>query len=530
MTTTLHIIPTVATDATVAETLDLASIVRVSASDERAVAVAEMFRRDAAAWAARDLEGAGVADEAAGDVRFELRGEGGSGPLSPSSREALGEHEIAITPSGIRVSSDHEEGLSRGAASVVQLLAGSETAIGARVIRDGAAWGWRALSLDVVRFFSPVERVLQVIDLLALYKFSVLHLHLSDNEGWRLEIPGWPRLTPATAGTREYFTIEEYRRIVEYAARRFITVVPEIDLPGHAAAALRAYPELNPADAANLGGPFPIANLSPDSEAAWRLVDDVVRTLVENTPGPFVHIGGDEAFGMDAAAHESFVEHAIAAVAAHSKSTVGWQETSRAAVGPDHTAQYWVDFDIDAPRDESAAGSKSGSDIPEDSMAAMVAHFAEAMGDRSRILEKGTHVVVSPISHAYLDRPHAEASTDPAQEEQRSRVGLQYYPGTPVRDYLEWDPTTVLAGVDPSRIRGVEAAIWCESVTAASDIDALLLPRLPAVAEVAWAGSRRSDWEGFRSRIAHHALLWDASGWEWFEVDSVDWRRSWVRG
>ncbi|MEV7631852.1 family 20 glycosylhydrolase [Microbacterium sp. NPDC089318] len=522
MSTAPPIVPAVVSDTETDGSLDLSTLTSITASDDRARRVAETFVGAEGVW----LPGGEVRlidSRVDGGVHFDLRAAEGSRPaLAPNSPESLGAHEIRIDRAGIVVSAASEEGLARGAATIVQLLADRAGVVSSRVIRDEAAWGWRSLSLDVVRYFSDTDQVLRVIDLLALYKFNVLHLHLSDNEGWRLEIPGWPQLTPTDA---DFFSLAEYRRIVDYATERFITVVPEIDLPGHAAAALRAYPELNPEDAARPAGPFPIANLSTDSPAAWRLVDDVVTTLAENTPGPFIHVGGDEAFGMEAAAHEAFVEHAIAAVRAAGKKSVGWQETSRANVDAEHTVQFWVDFDIDAPRPEQESGSTATEQIPDDSMAAMIAHFGEAMRDRQRILDKGLHLVISPISHSYLDRPHAESSIHGEQEQERSRIGLAYYPGTPVRDYLEWDPASVLARVDVSRIRGVEAALWCESIREASDIDALLLPRLPAVAEVAWSGSRRSDWDGFRDRIAHHAPLWDAAGWCWFAVDSVPWRR-----
>ncbi|MGH8954580.1 MAG: family 20 glycosylhydrolase [Microbacterium sp.] len=523
--TQLPLIPTPSSVLSAPGALDPDSLVRVTAADERALVIAERFRSDLASWTGRSLDaGVCVGERAAASVHFEVTGGAAVPAVAPGS---LGDHTVLVDERGITVSAADTEGLARGAASAVQLLGTTDAEhIPFSRIEDRAAWGWRGLSLDVVRFFSPIERIRQVIDLLALYKFNVLHLHLSDNEGWRLAIPGWPLLTPATDGPREFYTLEEYRDLVQYAQDRFITIVPEIDLPGHAAAALRAYPELNPVDAAALGGAFPIANLATDSPRAWALVDDVVRTLAENTPGPFIHIGGDEAFGMDAAAHEAFVERAVERVVAAGKRTIGWQETSRAAIGPAHTAQYWVDFVID----DSAPSDEPGPDgVPEESLSAMAAHFREAMHDGQRIVSKGSRVIVSPISHAYMDRPHAERSLDEAQEQARSRIGLAYYPGTSLREYLEWDAVDVLPGLDRERISGVEGALWCESVTEASDIDALLLPRLTAIAEVAWAGSARAGWERFRDALAAHPALWEAQGWRWFQADTVEWRRTWVR-
>lgn len=495
----------------------------VTMSTERLRPLVDVFRTDLRTWTGRELDPPRVASSAVpAGIHFTLTDDGPATPLAPLSAASLGEHALTVDERGVLVESATEEGLARGAATVIQLLRAQDGPRGVR-IHDRAHWGWRGLSLDVVRSFVPLERVLRIVDLLALYKFNVLHLHLSDNEAWRLELPGWPRLTPDTEAGREYFTLAEYGAIVRYAAERFITVVPEIDLPGHVGAALRAYPELNPIDAERLEGPFPIANLSVDAPRSWALVDDVVRTLVDHTPGPFIHVGGDEAFGMDGDAHIAFVERAVAALRAAGKKTIGWQETSRADIGSEHIAQYWVDFRID---DEGAEREPSGADaIAEESLAAMVSHFAEAARDGERIGRKGMQAVLSPISHAYVDRPHAEASVDAGQDAARSGLGFAYYPPTPISAYLEWDARDVLPAVDLAKVAGVEAALWCESVRGPADIDALLMPRLPAVAEVAWAGSGRRDWPVFRNALAEHAVLWDEGGWAWYQADSVAWRR-----
>ncbi|GAA2974303.1 hexosaminidase [Microbacterium terrae] len=503
--------------------LRISDLTTITVSDERALTLATRFREDLARWGGPMLGDVSVTRERVGaSVRFVLTSTD-TDPRWPGTPGVDDAHTVVVDEQGVVVESAHLSGLVRGAASVIQLLARSEGDLGLVRFEDRARWSWRGLSVDVVRWFVPYEQLKRIVDLLALYKFNVLHLHLSDNEGWRLEIPGWPMLTTGEGDTREYLTLDEYDDLVAYAADRFITVVPEIDMPGHVAAALRAYPELNPIDAAGLEGPFPIANLSPDSDAAWRFLDDVLRTLAAHTPGPFIHVGGDEAFGMDADAHAAFVNRAIATVKQLGKQSIGWQETSRADVGPDHIAQYWVDFKVEGDK-APESGSKSLDDVSESSMAALAAHFAEAMLDGERINSKGSRLLVSPLSRAYLDRPHGERSWSDAQEALRARLGLQYYPGTAVRDYLEWNPAEILPAIDESRIVGVETAIWCESVKDLADLEALLLPRLPAIAEVGWS-AKPTSWDEYRERLAQHAPLWTAQDWRWFEVETVDWIR-----
>jgi hexosaminidase len=377
---------------------------------------------------------------------------------------------------------------------------------------------WRGLSLDVVRTFVPVDEVKRVIDALSLYKLNVLHLHLTDNEGWRLQIESWPRLTEVGArgacGDRPggCYTQDEFRDLVAYARDRFVTVVPEIDLPGHAGAALAAYPRLGRASL-----------LDTSSHEVRRFVGDVMKEVAARSPAAFVHIGGDEAFGMDDADHARFVDEAMAVVRGLGKRVVGWQETSRAGVGPDEVVQYWIDFAIDlGAADDAAALTTMG--IPPDVRQQLDDHFRVARDDPTRMAEKGCRVLLSPTTHLYLDRPHGDASTRPEQEEQRARLGLPFYPPSSLRAMFEWNPYDTVPGVDPSAIAGIEAALWCETVESMDDLELLLLPRLAGVAEAAWSPAPRAEWAAHRTRLAAHATIWRRAGWSWWHADSVDWR------
>jgi hexosaminidase len=402
-------------------------------------------------------------------------------------------------------------------------------------IQDRAEFAWRGLSLDTVRAFVDVAEVKRIIDLLALYKFNVLHLHLSDNEGWRIQLKSWPKLTPTGPdGRREFYTSDEFTEIIHYAHERFITVIPEIDMPGHVGAALRAYPELADPNS-RLDGPFPLAWLDTDSPTTHRFVEDVLTELAAMTDGPYLHIGGDEAFGMPADAHAAFITRTVRLVRRLNKRAVAWQEASRGDVGPKETIQHWIDFAVPATAQHQAAnpegedGSPAAhvtptipSGIPADLLALLKETFIAASADSARTAAKGARVIASPTGHAYLDRPHAELSRNPSQNSVRARLGLAHYPPTPIAAYVDWNPRHAVAAELSEQLIGVEAAVWCETVTSTAELEMLLLPRLTGIAEVAWtAPTSDRDLASYRNRLAQHALLWDNAGWAWYETATV---------
>lgn len=530
----LRLIPSPSQTSTGSGTFDLRTVQVLTVNHPSALPVADRFREDLRVWTGVDVPAAVVvAGRAPGSVHVELAREDGAArdPLSPGSPAASGVHRLLIDGDGVQVRADQEEGLYRGLTSVVQLAGVGGPSLPHVEVNDGARFGWRGLSLDVVRCFIPIDEVKRVIDLLALYKFSVLHLHLTDNEGWRIEIRSRPRLTAATppseGAARAYYTQEEYTDLVRYAKQRFITLVPEIDLPGHAGAVLRAYPELG-AGEVSLESRIPIANLDASSEAAWSFVQDVLGELAAVTPGPYLHTGGDEAFGMDDEAHARFVSRVARSVQSLGKTAVGWQEASRGDVGADQILQHWIDF-TSSHAGEDSAGEEAGGDaagalgLPPEVLEMLRQNFVKSAGDLERIADKGARLLLSPTTHAYLDRPHAESSRNKRQELARDRLGLRGYPPTPLSDYLEWNPLDIAPSIAPDRVVGVEAAVWGETVTGVEDLEALLLPRLPAIAEVAWSNAESQSWPEYRARLARHALLWSRRAWNWYEADSVDW-------
>jgi hexosaminidase len=525
------ILPTPAEVDARSGSLAVARLTALTVSHEAVLPVAERFRHALLLWGGPQLPPPRISDSAApGAVHVQLQAEAAGGEsLSPTGDAASGEHTVSVDDRGVQVTAGTLEGLHRGLASLTQLLATGGGTVRHGAVRDHARFGWRGLSLDVARWFVPLDEVKRVIDLLSLYKLDVLHLHLTDNEGWRIEIRSWPALTGGPDAPTEragaFYTQAELADLAAYAAERFVTLIPEIDLPGHAAAAIRAYPELGPAEGLTLEGPVPIAYLDAEAEAAQRFLADVLAEVAALTPGPFLHVGGDEAFGMDEGAHARLVTRAADIVRRLGKQVVGWQEASRADVGPGDTLQHWIDFVPGATSEQAPNDRRDepASAIPADVQATLDAFFRDAQHDLGRIAAKGTRVLLSPTSHAYLDRPHAERSRDADQEAVRGRLGLPHYPPTPLRDYVEWDPAEVAPSVDPALILGVEGAVWGETITSEADLEALLLPRLVGVAEVAWAGTTAGGWQAFRERLAAHARMWSHAGWAWFQADSVDW-------
>ncbi|MFN8028073.1 MAG: family 20 glycosylhydrolase, partial [Acidimicrobiia bacterium] len=146
-----------------------------------------------------------------------------------------------------------------------------------------------------------------------------------------------------------------------------------------------------------------------------------------------------------------------------------------------------------------------------------------AAGDLPRVAEHGASLLLSPNRTAYLDRPHGDGSVLPEQDAARSRLGLQVYPASTLAEMLDWSPFTVAPGIPAEQLAGVEAAMWCETVETMDDLELLVMPRLPGVAQAAWSPSAATTWDDHRARLAQHAAIWDRAGWNWYRADSVEW-------
>lgn len=437
-------------------------------------------------------------------------------------------HSIDVDSDGIRIRAVTPEGIHRALTTLRQLIAAStDFALPVGSIVDGPRFAWRGLSLDVARTFHGPDTVRRVIDMCSLYKLNVLHLHLTDDQGWRVEVPSRPALTEIGAmGAMHdrpggFYTVSEMAELVAYAAERFITIVPEIDMPGHTAAIFRAYPELAPAHLDPTGLAAPMLDATRDE--TWAFVKDVLDAVIAQFPqSAFVHIGGDEAFGMADEDLAAFVERAITLVQQRGKRAIGWQEIARAKIDADTVVQFWMDA---TEGEVETMLTSLGDMVPPEFLPILLETFGKAPHDVPAAAAAGAKILASPTSRVYFDRPHAEKSTSPDQEEQRARVGLPVYPPASIRDGVEWDPQDDIAGLaSEDQIAGVEAAVWCETVTDRDDLEFLLLPRLAGIAEKGWSTRGHTEWVAYAQRLAVQPRIWDSRGWTWFRSSEVDWR------
>ena len=443
-------------------------------------------------------------------------------------------YRLDVSAEGVRILGATPEGVFRGATTLLHLLAQAAVdgvaTLEAMSVADAPRFAWRGLSLDVVRAFHPVETVKRVIDLLALYKLNVLHLHLTDAEGWRFEVPAYPNLTAVGGQTARdgrpggFYTQQEYAAILEHATARFVTVVPEFDTPGHTASVLRAYPDLGSPEMH--AAPEAMRYLDPAMPGVWDLVRAVYDEMARVHPGGRLHVGGDEAIAMDEATFRQYMETALPATRSTGKGIVAWQETARAGFAEGDLMQLWVSPHL-VERVRQAAQDPENSPFanafPDPAVgAAFVELFLQAPDDLPKALDQGANVVISRADRLYLDTRYAEPSADPAQEEGRARLGLptSVYGNGTVEEAFAWDPATIEPALPFDRIAGVEGAIWCETIADERDLMFQLLPRLPGVAEKGWSDPR--EWADYHPRLAAQRRLWDAMEMTYF-LSSVVW-------
>lgn len=376
-------------------------------------------------------------------------------------------------------------------------------------ITDKPSYGWRGSMLDVARHFFTKENVKRYIDLIAMYKMNRLHLHLSDDQGWRIEIKSWPNLAVHGGSTEVggdkggYYTQEEYKELVAYAAERFITIIPEIDMPGHINSALASYGELNGGTMVPFEGtpegpktnpilvkdsqPTPLytgmevgfSTLRFEKEATFRFINDVVRELSEITPGPYFHVGGDEAHVTKKPDYLNFVNKFTEVAKANKKIMIGWEEVAQGNIDNNVIVQHWTNPDY--------------------------ARMAS---------EKGARIIMSPSTRVYLDM----------QYDSLTRLGLHWAAYIEADVSYNWDPATQVEGVDPQSILGVEAPLWSETIDSMDDIEYLLFPRITAVAEVGWTTAEKRGWEGYSSRIGSHGARWKRMGIDYYPSAKISWK------
>lgn len=412
--------------------------------------------------------------------------------LAPA-RLASGEaYELRIDPDRVSIAGD-APGAFYAVQTLRQLLPAKKPwRVPAGTIADAPRFPWRGAMLDVARHFFGVADVERFIDAMAAYKLNRLHLHLSDDQGWRISIRSWPKLsvhggsTAVGGGPGGYFTQRDYRRLVAYAQSRFVTIVPEIDMPGHVEAALSSYPELSCDGKAHplyTGIDVGFSSLCATKAVTYRFVDQVLGELARLTPGPWLHIGGDEAAATKPAEYVRFVERVQRIVRRHRKQAIGWEEIGKATLAPGSVVQHW---NLDPQRSALSA----------------------------QAVKQGAKVIMSPGDKAYLDMKY----------DRSTRLGLHWAGYTSVRASYAWDPAGVVAGVGEADVLGVEAPVWSETLRTLADVQYMAFPRLIGIAEIGWSPRAGRSWREYRLRLAAQAPLLGRLGVRFYRAPEIPWR------
>jgi hexosaminidase len=410
-------------------------------------------------------------------------------------------YRLEIGTAGVTVRAVTPAGLFAAVQTLRQLLPAAIDAAGPQaeswvlpggVIEDRPRFAYRGAMLDIARHFFTVDEIRSYIDSLVQFKINHLHLHLTDDQGWRLAIDGWPRLTEVSGGAGTgvdgtgpgYLTQADYTGLVAYAAARFVTIVPEIDMPGHVNAAQVAYPQL----AADGAVPVPrtdtevgYSSLVAGREETYAFLDDVLREVAALTPGPYLHIGGDEAQATPPEDYRTFIQRVLPLVAKYGKRAVGWHEMAGVELPETAVAQYWRIEAEDAGTARAAAN--------------------------------GSKVIMSPADRTYLDMKYTADSP----------LGLDWAGVISVERSYDWDPADRLPGVDEEHLLGVEAPLWSETLRSLADVETMTYPRLPAVAEIGWSPRETHDWESFRRRLAAFAPRWRNQGVAFHDSPEIPW-------
>jgi len=413
-------------------------------------------------------------------------------------------YQIVVSPQRVVVSAGDRRGLFYGAVTLWQLCTQNAAAPGAitlpalRIV-DAPRFRWRGLMLDSARHFQSPAFIMRYIDWMALHKLNVLGWHLTDDQGWRLEIRKYPRLTgvgawrvpagraaardidPATGRARLYggfYTQDDVRRIVAHAAARNVTIVPEIDMPGHASAAIVAYPQLGvtseppqlvPAD----WGIYP--NLFNVEESTFGFLEDVLAEVMELFPGQYIHVGGDEAvkdqwqasarvqarmreLGVPSeAALQGYFTHRLGEyLRAHGRRLVGWDEILEGGVPADATVMSWRGMQ------GAIAAAAAGHDA-----------------------------VLSPDPTLYLDSRQGRSPSEPPGRGQVETLA----------DVYHFDPLPGPLSGEQQRVLGLQANLWTEHVRTEERAAYMTWPRAAALAEVGWSPAARLDWPDFLQRL-----------------------------
>ena len=399
-----------------------------------------------------------------------------------------------------------------------------ELTIPAVEIKDSPRFDYRGMHLDVGRHFFPVSDVKKYIDLIAMHKMNTFHWHLTEDQGWRIEIKKYPRLTEigayrkgtaiGLAGTRNapytydtipyggFYTQEEIKEVVAYATRQHITIIPEIELPGHSSAALAAYPEFG-----NTKGPYEVAKrwgifkeIYAPTEETFAFLEDILSEVMDLFPSKFIHIGGDEAlkdeweksaYAQEVIQREGlkdvhelqsyFIARIEKFLNANGRDIIGWDEILEGGLAPNATVMSWRGID------GGIAAAKQGH-----------------------------NVIMTPGTHCYFDY-YQEAEENRIQEPITGSVRF-----TTVEKVYNYEPIPEgLTNDEAKFILGAQGNVWTEYMPTYGIVEYKVLPRMTALSEVVWSPKESRDWEGFHSRLQYMARRYDALGYNYAKYSII---------
>ncbi len=418
-------------------------------------------------------------------------------------------YQLTITPEQVSLTANQPAGLFYGVQTIRQLLPPAidsssvqpgPWSMGTGTISDAPRFAWRGAMLDVARHFFSVADVTRYIDLLAYYKINRLHLHLSDDQGWRIQIKSWPNLTVSgssleVGGTPGgFYSQDDYTYIVNYARSRFITIIPEIDMPGHINAALASYPELTcdgVAPAPYTGTSSPGVSLCVSKDLTYTFLENVIDELAALTPGPYIHIGGDEAQDTSTPDYINFMERVQSIVQASGKQAIGWEEITQSQLLPGTIVQHW--------------NLPSGLYTSAEQQA--------VQQDLLQAVQKSTQVIMSPADKAYLDMKYQDSTT----------LGLNWAGDIDVETAYNWDPASLIPGITENDILGVEAPLWSETLNSMSDLEYMAFPRILGIAEIGWTPQAGRDWNEYQTRLAAQGARLQALGVNFYPSPDINW-------
>ncbi len=420
--------------------------------------------------------------------------------VSIVNQSNLGEegYSIDIDSSRILIQANTNKGIHFGLQTLLQMIVlnfnaeTDEISFNIGTIKDIPRFEYRGFMLDVVRHFLTVDEVKKFIDMMALYKMNFFHIHLTDDQGWRIEIDSWPNLTliggqtEVGGGAGGYYTKEDYREIIDYCKDRHITVIPEIDMPGHIGAALSSYPELN------CNGVAPpiytetgvgISAICTDKPIAYQFMNDVIREVSEMTPGPYIHIGGDEVFLLPTWKFRRFLDSAQVVIESYGKKMIGWNESSHATLDNNDIIQFWK------------------NDL-----------WVEAQ----QAVKKGAPIIMSPWYNAYLG----------GYETEWNSVTDFLYSGrlaTNVKQAYNWNPATYFGFLKEDVIWGVETCLWAEFTDLLSEYEYYVYPRFLGHAEIGWSLQENRNWNKYKKRLKEHQIILENMDINFYRSPLIDW-------